>query len=320
LGDDLIAALRAAKATKENSKVGLSPESAEETRQTGIGGKDAGTQVTSVYPSSSVGSVEDQLESARILQSEGLIDDAKRSLRRLLIADPRNASARQALQAIHEQELRGLLDGSQIERMGLGSAGRASRDAEEIERRREPRDDVVDILDREFSLGISSEAERQMREPGEGFDRVLSDMETALAGCAGRDRIDVGIAFLEMGSPNVAEHHFRAACGFFQRQAQNEAEGEGAVENRRLLIASTALLAHSQLSTGHALEALYTLQEALKSFSTAALSIGEVELLYLMGRATEAIGRREEALVWYGKVLEAEPGYRDAAFRMARRK
>jgi tetratricopeptide (TPR) repeat protein len=262
---------------------------------------------------------EDLLENARILQSEGLIDEAKRSLRKLLISDPRNAAARQALQAIQDQELRGLLDGSQIERMRLTPAERAEGD------------EVIKALDRDFALGIMSETERETRQSDEGIDRVLSDMETALAGCEGRDRIDVGIAFLEMGSPRVAEHHFRAAREYFQRltsepstqeyQDYKDENGDKAeaLENQigihRRLVASIALLAHSQLSAGRSLEALHTLQEALKSLSRGTQV--EVELLYLMGRASEAVGRREEALVWYGKALEAEPGYRDTASRLA---
>src|SRR4051794_3122912 len=49
--------------------------------------------------------IADQLQSAKILVNEGLVEEGKKLLRRILIADPRNLLARKRLDEIQELEL-----------------------------------------------------------------------------------------------------------------------------------------------------------------------------------------------------------------------
>lgn len=224
-----------------------------------------------------------------------MVDDAKRILRRILIADPKNLSARQELQKIQEQELKRLLDADSVAR-----ASRTSRPAKpqgpslsEAE--------LIESLDRDLSLGIIS-GDIKTSGTGENLDRFLADMEMAMVGSVGKDRIDLGIAFLEMDSPEVAIHHFKIARRTFEAQEKPDT---------LQLQASIALLAQAYLSAKKPLEALLLLQEAVKGGLCA-------EYLYLMGRACESLGKRDEALLWFAKTKEIDGNYRDVEERLRR--
>ncbi|MDR3608015.1 MAG: tetratricopeptide repeat protein [Oligoflexia bacterium] len=256
------------------------------------------TEVTLVV----AGGVADQLESARILQSEGLTDEAKKTLRRLLVSDPHNIVARKALQSIHAQELQSLLKGSG----GRSEAIKAAAHFRDLSHA--VREEVIADLDRDLGLGLLEPGVRE--EAQENLEKFLSDLESMLSsvGLAKRDRIDLGIAYLEMGSPQVAEHCFRAARQEYRDEIEN-------AESRRQWLSATALLAQAQLRCEKPLEALGNLQEALKSSD-----VFDVELVYLTGRSLEALGRPEEAAIWYGKACAIDPTYRDVVDRLRQSK
>jgi tetratricopeptide (TPR) repeat protein len=233
--------------------------------------------------------VEDRLESAQILHSEGLNDEAKKILRRLLISDPANLVVRKALQAIQDKELSGLLDGAHH--------FDPLRSTPELAPTNSAADEIEASLDQDLGLNLYGASIPTLE--------FFSDLESVLAGAGSRDRLDLGIAYLEMGSPLVAEHCFRTA-----RQGDAGATSE---ENRERFVAASALLAQALLSAGKSLEALHILQEALKGASE---EDQRVELVYLMARASEAVERPKDAELFYLKVRELEPGYRDVDERL----
>src|SRR4051812_7771187 len=52
--------------------------------------------------------IEDQYESARILANEGLVEEAKKVLRRIILLDPAHVAARKKLQEIQSQEMKNI--------------------------------------------------------------------------------------------------------------------------------------------------------------------------------------------------------------------
>jgi tetratricopeptide (TPR) repeat protein len=265
------------------------------------GGRTAAVDTVATPPHSPLASplsAKDQLESARILHGEGLDEEAKKILRHLLVTDPRNVVAQQALQAILDQELRGLLDGSDRFDPRAASATKAGFSSPQPSS-----DEILADLDRDLGLGVLNGEDGASAQGSASLEAFLTELESALAGSSepaqARDRIDLGIAYLEMGSPSVAEHCFRMA-----RQGD---QGQ--------VLAASALLAQAQLSSGRALEALGTLQQALK-IAESADERERVELLYLIAQASVALDRRGDAEIFYSKVREIEPGYRDVEERL----
>src|SRR5947209_8696859 len=58
-------------------------------------------------------STEDRLQSAKILFNEGMIEQAKRVLHKILIESPHDFAARKALDDIHEVELKQIFSGAE---------------------------------------------------------------------------------------------------------------------------------------------------------------------------------------------------------------
>jgi tetratricopeptide (TPR) repeat protein len=233
--------------------------------------------------------VADHLQSARILASEGILDDAKRLLRRILMADSSNVAARRMLEEIQDGELKQILaegDGPRRRRPG----------------RREPEPSSVDVsaelvlrdLDRDLNLGMFDDRELA------GF---AEQMDRRFAASSVIERVDIGIAFLEMGLFEVAIRQFQSAVA--------RLDSEGGAPNER--VSATSLLAYALISGGRAFDATLELQGLLADDDLSREM--KIEPLYLMARAYEALGRLDVARALFKQVIEIDPKYRDAKDR-----
>lgn len=236
----------------------------------------------------SQGDPSEQIRNATILVNEGFFEDAKRVLRRLLIADPHCVPARQKLDEIHELELKQIL--SSRESTGF------------IDRRKKPEpwvapEEVLRRLDADLGLGVLQEPLASLLAEPAAVERFAALSAPELEGTSPRDRLDLGIAFLEMGLPELAILQFEAA---------------GAAPEFR--IPAACLQATAQLARGRSLEAIEVLEPLACDQDIE--KADKLELIYLMGRAHEARSSREDALGWYRQVLSLDRHYRDTEERI----
>jgi tetratricopeptide (TPR) repeat protein len=242
--------------------------------------------------------IEDHLESARILMTEGLLDEAKRILRRIILADTRHVIARKMLEEIHEQELKQIF--------GEGRLSRSRRGAQEdFDVSPLSSELVMRQLDRDLKLGVFDEgdggeammSELSLFESKDALESFGAKLERDLAGTSARDRVDTGIAFLEMGLYDLAARQFRAAT----REVEFKLSAAG-------------LLAYSLVLAGRPFEATMELEALLGDSEL--VGAQRVEFMYLMGRAYEGLKNLRSAFQWYQQAQEAEPRYRDTGERM----
>jgi hypothetical protein len=240
--------------------------------------------------------IQDHLESARILASEGLLEEAKRILRRIILADPHHVAARKKLEEIHELELKQIFSESYTNRFlrkKKKSLGWIDSEA------------VMRQLDRDLKLGVFNEGEAgeslalelSLFEDREGLERFGVKLDKDLAGSTARDRLDIGIGFLEMDLHDLAARQFKAAA----RDPEHA-------------LAATGLLAYALILSGRSFEATLTLEPVLGDSEIPREE--KLDFIYLMGRAQERLQNRALALEWYGAAREIEPRYRDVEERI----
>ncbi|MCM2321651.1 MAG: hypothetical protein NDJ90_00135 [Oligoflexia bacterium] len=245
----------------------------------------------------------DQLQSAKILLNEGFPEEAKKVLRRILLADPKHAPTRKLLADIHELELKQIF-GETRQRPSFGGAK-----AEPVLSGADA-DDVLRTLDHDLELGIFSETagravapfnlvpgSPELREYAENLEGELKDLSA-------QDRIDLGVAFLEMGLPELAIRQFKAAISLRLRESP---------EPDTPFLAATALLAHACIQAGQPFEATMIIQGVLQDSDVPLTQ--KLEFFYQMGRACEAMRKTEVAADWYDQARAIDPHHRDLQTR-----
>jgi tetratricopeptide (TPR) repeat protein len=282
LGDDLLE-------TRTVSRDGRAPSARDPRKDPSA----AEREMPSSDPPAAPESIDELLLNAKILMSEGLLEDAKKTLRRVLRLEPTSLSARDRLEEIQKIEIKRLLgqdDGS----TGGGGFVRAKKKSEPL---LEDGESVAAALERD--LGPSPGSEEHFFADEAERAAFHANLERLCADATAQDRIDLGIAFLEMELYDVAIRMFRAA-----------AADEPSARRAR------ALLATAYVANGNGFEAMIEI-EALVA-DQAAPPEEKVDYGYLAGRAQEALGNFGAASRWYRAVLQIEPGYRDAEGRLRR--
>lgn len=259
-------------------------------------------QAKPVLAKASVDPWSDQMESAKILASEGLLEEAKRVLRKILIANPGYAAARKKLEELQDAELKQLISESeqprhrfQVRPFDEEDSSLSSKDPREVEMQ----------MDQDLELGLYAFSPETGETPEdlwfgsiESLREFLQQIERDRPDASAQDDLDLGIGFLEMGLPVVAGY-------FFSRAAQDDQKE----------VSAKALLANALIQAGRPLEAANELDSLLRNPE---IEIDhKVELSYWMGRAQEALKRKKSALSWYDAVLRLDPVYRDCADRKA---
>lgn len=248
------------------------------------------------------------LENARILMGEGFLDEAKRILRALILRDAENIGARKRLEEIHERELKQLLGGasaSPSER--LTPSEKAKREQSADEQRQfdliDP-DRIMRDLDKDLDLGIffddregSGTHEFDFFGDQAAMETFCSNLEKASIDSTSRERLDMGIGFLEMGLYDVALKQFQAAS-----------------RSEELQLTAASLSAFALIESGRAFEATLELEPLLGDSDMPPSE--RIHFLYLMGLAHERLGRQDQARHRYRQAYEIDPDYRDVAERL----
>jgi tetratricopeptide (TPR) repeat protein len=238
-------------------------------------------------------SIEELLLNAKILLSEGLLEDAKKTLRRVLRVDPPNLSARDRLEEIQKIEIKRLLGQDD----GNTGGGFLRAKKKKVEPALEDGESVAAALERELG-GVMTPEERFFPTEAER-EEFAGNLEALCVGVSGQDRIDLGIGFLEMEFYEIAIRMFRAAAA-------------AEPDERR----ARALLATAWIARGNGFEAMTEIESLIADQS--APGEERIDYGYMAGRAQELLGNFEMAVRWYRAVIQLEPGYRDAEDRLRR--
>lgn len=226
--------------------------------------------------------VEEDLASAKILFQEGLVEEAKKLLHKVLMVQGGHGQALEFLKQIQDSELSALF--------------RVTSDSSRKSRSFEDPDAVILRLEKDLGIHIESD--------GRGFDPSVENWNHPEV----RDpsqAFDLGVAFFEMGCHRDAIRQLSDAVRRI-RVMQSSLGEQG--------VAAAALCAESMIALGEAYEATAWLTPMLNELDLTHET--KISLFYLMGRAEELLNHRAEARAWYQKVMEVDPLYRDAPFRI----
>ena len=222
----------------------------------------------------------EEVESAKILFQEDLIEEAKKVLHRVLINHPEHRRARALLEQIHQSEYDGILKQT-------GSARSRKTKLENPEA-------VIAALEEELGLrNQNSDA------PDPGTAAWVHGTRNSP-----QERFDLGVAFFEMGCFKDALIELEEGLRLIRLQ-QSELGPLG--------VSVAALLAEALIELGEAFSAKSFLIPLLAEPELSEDS--KLPLFYLMGRTEDSLGRKAEARAWYRRVLDADPWFRDADFR-----
>ena len=239
----------------------------------------------------------DLLENAKILQGEGLLEEAKKVLRKVLRLEPGHSVAQKRLGEIHEVELKQIFGSEPTQtRVPVKPPGAMPSSYQ-----------LMRDLDRDFSLGIFDSRGEELS-PAEtifgserGMNQFADRLDREHQSSPARDRMDLGIAFLEMGFYLLAFRQFKVAS-----------------QDESFRVSGTILEAYCQILSGRAFQASLQL-EALARESELEDAI-KCEIFYLLGRAYEALSKSGDAQSWYRQAFALNAGYRDVKDRITERK
>ena len=230
--------------------------------------------------------VPEQFRTAEILLSEGLVEEAKKAFRRVLIQDSRHAGALRRLEEIHELELKQI----------FGST--PGSDAKTVHTSESDLEGVISSLDQDLKLNISPLSEMDLFQDRARLEKFSRKLDQDLVGLSVQERTDIGIAFLEMGLNEMAARQFRSAL-----------RSDGADRPKVATLLATALLQANQ-----PYEAVLILESWL---SDSEMTPSErIHFYYLMGRSYERLNKPIDAGKWYREAHRIEPTSRDVATRL----
>lgn len=242
-------------------------------------------------PTSSVSTTD--FESARILLNEGMAEEAKKILRKLLITNPSYVAAKDLLAEIHEQELKEIFSGASSARKNYAKVIPDSTPPSDTNP-----DTVIQSLDADHQLGILPALLRS----DDTMNELITSVDAQLPRMEPHDHIDLGVGFMEMTLYPLAHRQFDLA-----RQAATSPDD---------LLSATTLLAYSYILASKPFDAISCLQSLLNDPEVAIED--KIELFYLMGRSNELIRKSETARTWYEHAAQIDPYYRDIQERLRR--
>lgn len=222
-------------------------------------------------------SLVEMIQNAEILISEGLFDEAKRLLRKVLIQDANHSLARKMQENLQELELKKIFSDSENEKT------ESEQEEDDIEA-------IIQKLSHDLHLEDLSLFQDQ-----EEIQNFCCSLEKKLSCELPQAWVDLGIAFLEMELYSISVRLFAGAC---QRGEQS----------------AVPLLACALLAVGKPLQALSEIQPLLKDLEIPKAQ--KIELYYWMGRCYEKIGKTALGVQYYQFIFETEPNYRDVERRL----
>lgn len=235
--------------------------------------------------------VDDRLKTAQILRNEGLFEDAKHTLRKLIAQFPDELRARSQLEEIQREELTLILKEVQT---GQLKSRPKSRLTPPPRLHVEDSDSIIMKLNQDLNLGLVI---------AEKIPTIKINSDHTLSA---QDRIDLGIAFIQMGLHHLAAENLRYALTLLQSLS--------GLDHQTHIISTLELLATAYVESGRGFDAILLLETALSD--NALPSEKKIGLMYWMARAHEQVSQRELSLMWFDEVRKRDPEYRDVDYRM----
>ena len=227
---------------------------------------------------------QDEVESARILFREGLIDEAKKTLFRILSHQPDFISAKKLLTQIEQVEMKELF----LER---ASAARSRPP------RFENTDRILESLNRDLGLELDL--------PHRSDEEQWSATAVENAKFSPREYLDLGIAFFEMEC-------FADALRELLRAEKRIRIEQTFLDKTGIMVA--ALIAQCLVNLGKAFEAKTHLEPVLTEPDLK--HEDKLNLYYAMGIVEQALESAPSAVGWFKKVLQIDPDFKDAQNRI----
>ncbi len=234
--------------------------------------KDFSLQIPKPHP-------QDECESARILIREGLVDEAKKTLYRVLAHHPKYKLAEELLKQIETLELKNLFEQSGKNKKIVKPEDSAS---------------LIEALNQDLGLGLDGLADVDQKEKW----NVLTGLTT-------KEYFDLGIAYFEMDCFVDALREFNKAVN--KIRIEQTFLGEDG-------LMCVSLIAQSLIQLNRAYEAKAYLEPVL--IESDLKHEDKLVLYYAMGVAEQALGNNSAARGWLQKTAEIDPDYRDAIFRI----
>ncbi len=265
------------------------------------------SEALSESPEQISGSPDDLLQSAKILMNEGLLDDAKKTLRKVLLIDSSNAIARQTLEDIYALELKKIFT---VQEIPYSYLKKIQPSLTEVDT-----EALIMKLDEDFRLGIYSDDNgwggqsviSGLRKP-EVVESLSNHLDQILSTGKTQDWIDLGIAFLEMNLYEVAIHLFSTACQTL------DTEGD---QSSGFYLSANSLLGYTLTLAGRPFEAISQIQPILQDIEIKRED--KIDFFYLMGRIYESINKLETSLHFYRQAAVIDPIYRDLEQRLRKK-
>lgn len=227
----------------------------------------------------------EEVQRGEILHAERLFDEAKKVFRKILRRSPGNETAKKFLDDIQKQEIQDLL-GGEAPRKRLGALDTSEEDNPAR---------VVEKLEKELRINLDRADIKpvpDLFDNVEAFGRYREKILETSFSLPARDRIDLGIAHLEMGMFEIAQSIF-----------------ESIVRYDEFRLSGMYLLGVALIYGGKAIEATIRLEPLCRD-----LTLGEgpkADYMYLMGLAFERLNDTRKAREFYRRVAMLNPRYRD---------
>jgi tetratricopeptide (TPR) repeat protein len=259
------------------------------------------TRVTDTHSASQKKTSEEQpleisLETAKILYSEGFLEEAKKNLWALLRKNPEDVAARKLLDKIQTHELEKIL---QFEERGarLGRQRRSESFSSE---------EVLQRLDADLDLGLGGSElpskESQIR-------LSLGSHQKKIDNLSAQERLDLTVAFMEAGFHQNALQQIDAVL---------KKERACPVSDEKTLLSAGYLKVHLYLLQKMPFDAIAFLESFIRELECD--HVKKIDLFYMTGRAYEMMKKRVSAAQWYTEVEVIDPKYRDVQERLNRLK
>lgn len=236
-------------------------------------------ETTKILTKDATQTVEDQLETVRILIQERMLEGAKTILHRLLGADPKLKRAKQILDEIHDQEIRDLLKNDSISIRAIPQPTSLESEA------------LIADMDRSLNLNLYQEVDPSH---WKSFETNLLE---ASKHCQPREHIDLGISMMTLGL-------FDAAMTQFEMARKDPELGRNADVLKFQALFEAGKIAEAGIF-GESLLRHEDLSDSDRLF-----------VLYLLGRLYEGLGKKSEARIRYQQILNQDAGYRDCEARL----
>jgi tetratricopeptide (TPR) repeat protein len=229
----------------------------------------------------------DELQHGEILFGEKLFDDAKKVLRKILRKNSNSPKAKELLDEIQRQEIQDLL-GNEVQRRRLGSLSDADNQTPK---------EVLNSLEAALHMDIDRIELRPIPDLFKTeveFEKYKEHVLDEVIPLGPKDRIDVGVAHLEMGLHEVAQAIFQSVIRYDEYK-----------------IVGMYLLGLALIHGGKAIEATIRIEPIARDLTLPESQ--KIDFLYLMGLAFEKLEDHRKAKEFFRRVHMLNPRYREVA-------